>query len=170
MMLFPDRDDDLIDVRDLSKINKELPPRPSSAVTPNATLLTIEKGLKDLSIELVKATTGMSTGTNTVPGTGTPASTASSNASSNVLNEKNLPLDVRTRWKAKMDSTTIRLSKDRVRYKNDLTICSSSGLKQSRNFVEFPLSTKIYLFCLDGSMFSHLKFQDNSHGRPFLRI
>ena len=34
IMLFPDRDDDIIDVRDFSKINKELPPKPTSAVTP----------------------------------------------------------------------------------------------------------------------------------------
>jgi len=34
IMLFPDRDDDLIDVRDFSKINKELPFKPTSAVSP----------------------------------------------------------------------------------------------------------------------------------------
>ena len=34
IMLFPDRDDDVIDVHDFSKINKELPPKPTSAVTP----------------------------------------------------------------------------------------------------------------------------------------
>ena len=48
VMLYPDRNDSVIDVRDFSKFHKELPPKPSATVTPNATLLTIEKCLRDL--------------------------------------------------------------------------------------------------------------------------
>jgi len=166
-MLNQSSDDYVIDARDFSKFQRELPLKPSARVTLNATLLTIEKGLKDLSTRITTAPTGARIGNPATLYSGSAASTASPITSSNVLNEKNLPPDGRVRLKTKMNRTKIRLSKDRVRYKNNLTICSTDGLQQSRNFVEFPLSTKTFLFRLDGSMFQHLKFQDNSQRKAF---
>ena len=34
--------------------------------------------------------------------------------------------------------------------------------------MEFPLAAKTYLFCLDGTMFKHLKDQESSYRKAFL--
>jgi len=59
-LLFPDRDDSAIDVRDFAKIQKELLPIPASTASATAasTFQTLEQGMNDISVQLGKTNTG----------------------------------------------------------------------------------------------------------------